>query len=274
MTYAIETENLSKKFIQTKSLSKLISQPFRKGKEILAVNNISLQVEKGILFALVGLNGAGKTTLIKILCSLILPSRGIAYVNGYNILTNAERAKASIGLVTGEERSFYWRLTGRQNLDFFAVLYNLSKKQAKVRVEELLDLLEIEEPDKRFQEYSTGMKQRLAIARSLLNDPQVLFMDEPTKSLDPVSAQGLRAFIKEKLVRRQQKTLFFTTHNLNEAEVLSDRLAIMDKGKIGAQGTLEELKESMGKPEATMEEIFNHYTRVAEERGNIQDVSS
>lgn len=251
MTYAIETSGLTKEFIRRKRTT-------------LAVNDVNLRVKEGELFGLVGPNGAGKTTLIKMLCCLILPTRGTARVAGFDILENEDGVKASIGLVSGDERSFYWRLTGRQNLHFFASLYNLSSHQTKAKIKELLDFLEIEEPDIKFQEYSTGIKQRLAIARSLLNNPRVIFMDEPTKSLDPLAAQNLRRFIKEKLVGEQKKTVFFTTHNLEEANELAVRLALMDKGEIKALGTVSELCQRAGNPNSTMGEIFNWFT----EEGN------
>ncbi len=261
MNYAIETSSLSKEFIQRRGLSELFLSPFKKAETFLCVNNINLEIKDGEVFGLLGPNGAGKTTLIKILCCLILPTRGTAKVAGFDILKNEGKVKASIGLVSGDERSFYWRLTGRQNLHFFASLYNLSSKQAKVRIRELFDLLEIEEPDKRFQEYSTGIKQRLAIARSLLNNPRVIFMDEPTKSLDSISANNLRRFIKEKLVGEQKKTVFFTTHNLEEINELADRLAFMNKGKVKIIGATRELRQRIGNLNSNMEEIFNSMTR-------------
>lgn len=259
MSYAIEIINLTKEFPQTKSLSHSFLYPLRKMKTTLAVNNINLQVKKGELFGLVGLNGVGKTTLIKMLCCLILPTEGTARVAGYDILINEEKVKAFIGLISGDERSFYWRLTGRQNLQFFASLYNLSPQQAKTKIEELFNFLEINEPDKRFQEYSSGMKQKLAIARCLLNNPEVIFIDEPTKSLDPIEAEAFRKFIKEKLAHKQNKTIFFATHNLKEAEYLADRLAIMHKGRFSTLGTIDELRQMTGDPNATMGEIFTWF---------------
>jgi len=235
MAFSIEIVSLKKEFYPAKSFFALLN-PLYKQKPVLALDNINLQIKSGELFGLLGPNGAGKSTLIKILSCLVLPTEGKAKVAGYDIHKDEEKVKASIGLINGDERSFYWRLTGRQNLQFFASLYNLSSDQAKTRIKELLNFLEIDDPDKRFQEYSTGIKQRLSIARSLLHDPQVLFMDEPTKSLDPLAAQKLRKFIKEKLVCRQAKTILFSTHNLEEAVYLADRLAIMHKGRIKACG--------------------------------------
>lgn len=258
--FTIETINLSKRFFAAKNLNQLIFSPLRKAKSVLAVSQVSLQIKKSELFALVGPNGAGKTTLIKMLSCLVLPTEGSARVNGYDIIRDEMQVKNSIGLLTGEERSFYWRLTGRENLDFFACLYNLSREKAKKRIKELTELLEIEDLDKRFQEYSTGMKQRFAIARSLLNNPAVLFMDEPTKNLDPIAAGDLRQFIKRELVGTQEKTVLFCTHNLSEAASLGKRVAIMDKGRIKACGSLDELRKDASLPlSVDIEDIFKHY---------------
>ncbi len=258
-SYAIEIVNLTKEFISARSLFSPLSYRFKKEDVTIAVNNINLQIREGELFGLIGPNGAGKTTLIKLLSSVILPTRGTAKVAGYDILQEEEKVKASIGVVSSDERSFYGRLTGRQNLDFFAKLYNLTLIQAKTKIKELSELLEIEEPDKRFNEYSTGIKQRLSIARSLLNNPKVLFMDEPTKSLDPIASRNLRKFIRERLLQRQKITIFLATHNLDEIVYLADRLAIMDKGLIKASGTIDELRQTIGNSEATIEKLFTHF---------------
>ena len=257
MDFSIEISNLTKEFISARTLHQLVFHPFQRGKNILAVNDITLRIKKGEIFALVGPNGAGKTSLIKILSCLILPTRGRARVAGYDILKEEEKVKDSIGLVGWDERSFYWRLTLRQNLYFFAMLYNLSHIEAKKRIEELASLLKITaQLDNRFQECSAGIKQRLAIARSMLNDPKILFMDEPTKSLDPVASKSLRDFIKERLVGEQRKTVVFATHNLSEVENFADQIAIMHSGGIRACGTLSELRHKANLPQASMEDIY------------------
>lgn len=256
MNYIVETFNLSKKFVQIKGLSSSLFRPFKK-KDTLAVNSVNIQVKQGETFGLIGPNGAGKTTLIKLLCCLILPTDGTAKVVGYEILKDEEKLKAAIGMVGGDERNFYWRLTGRQNLIFFAALYNLSTQETNKRIEYISSLLKINDYlDKRFDSYATGLKQRLAIARSLLHNPQVLFMDEPTKSLDFQTSKDLRVFIRDRLVHEQKKTVIFSTHNLYEAVYLADRLAIMDKGQIKAFGTIYELREIVKNNNATIEEIF------------------
>jgi ABC-2 type transport system ATP-binding protein len=209
---------------------------------VTAVDKVNLTVEQGELFGLLGPNGAGKTTLIKLLCTLIVPTAGTARINGYD-LWQETAIKASIGLVTGDERSFYWRLSGRQNLEFFAALHGFSPDPARRRVQEVLDLVELAEvADEQFQTYSTGMRQRLSIARGLLHVPQLLFLDELTKSLDPMATRHMHDLIKNRLVGQEGVTVFLATHRLEEAEQLCHRVAIMDQGRIRACGTIPELR--------------------------------
>lgn len=221
--YAIETAELTKYF--------------NRGR-LEVLHKVNLQVKPGEIVALIGPNGAGKTTLLKILATLILPTSGTAYIQGCDVTKNETLIKRNIGLVTGDERSFYWRLSARQNLEFFASLYNLTRKQTKERLIVLFDLFNIENPDKRFQEYSAGLRQRFALIRSLLNDAGLLLMDEPTKSLDPNSSKNLRGFIKDELVQRLGKTVLFTTHRMEEIEDFCDSVALLDKGSLRAFGKL------------------------------------
>ncbi|MDD5355412.1 MAG: ABC transporter ATP-binding protein [Candidatus Omnitrophica bacterium] len=263
MSYAVEMLELTKEFIPAGKLLYPILHHSQKQKPILAVNNVTLQVKSGEIFGLIGPNGAGKTTLIKILSCLIVPSKGNAYVAGYSILRQENAVKACIGLIAGDERSFYWRLTVRQNLHFFATLYNLSKFQANRKIDELSCLLATTTYlDRRFQECPTGIKQKLAIMRSLFNNPQVLFLDEPTKSLDPTTAKNLKDFIKERLVKEQGKTVFFTSHNLNEVEGFADRIAIMHQGRIKISGTLTDL---CGKLNSSLMRLEDIYYKIIEE---------
>jgi ABC-2 type transport system ATP-binding protein len=242
MSYIVETFNLTKRYPQIKRYHEIIIHPFQK-REITALDGINIRVKRGEVFGLLGPNGAGKTTLIKTLCTLLLPNEGTALVNGYDIVREEQEVKESIGYVVNDERSFYWRLTGKQNLEFFAILNNLAPNRAKRRIEEVLRLVGLEtNGDKRVKDYSTGMKQKLAIARGMLSDPEVLFLDEPTRSLDPMIANSLRGFIRRSIVEGGGKTVFLSTHNLAEAEDLCDRLAIIDRGRIKACGTLEEMK--------------------------------
>jgi ABC-2 type transport system ATP-binding protein len=245
--YVIETRNLTKRFSKTPSLQEILFHPFREKEMVTALRNVSIKVKEGEIFGLLGPNGAGKTTLIKLLCTLILSDEGDAYVNGMDVTRNISEVKSDIGYVVADERSFYWRLTGRQNLSFYSTLQSLSTSRAESRIRDVLKIVELEdEADKKFMNYSAGMKQKLAIARALLNKPSLLFMDEPTKSLDPLSARHLREFIKERIVTEKGKTIFLATHNLQEAEELCNRLAIIDKGEIKAVGSQEEMKKISG----------------------------
>jgi ABC-2 type transport system ATP-binding protein len=205
-----------------------------------------MQIKRGELFGLLGPNGAGKTTLIKILCTLVLPNSGKAFVSGLEVTEDGKKIRRTIGYVVSDERSFYWRLTGRQNLKFYAKLNNIPNREADLRIERLLEFMELRgDADRMFKDYSTGMRQKLAIARGLLTDPQIIFMDEPTRSLDPPTAQNLRRLIKEEIVGEEKKTVVFATHNLMEAEGLCDRIAIIHKGEVKVTGTMEEIKREM-----------------------------
>lgn len=215
--------------------------PLRK-KRVVALDGINLEVEKGQCFCLLGPNGAGKTTLIKVLSTLVLPNEGNAYVNGFDVEKEPEKIRASIGYAIGEDRSFYWRLTGRENLEFFASLNNIPSSQKREKIDEILDLTNLEDvADLRFNTYSTGMRQMMAFARALLTDVQVLFVDEPTKSLDPQAALKVRKFLREEMVEKQRRTVFWATHNLGEAQEYGHELAIIDRGKIKLKGTVAQL---------------------------------
>jgi ABC-2 type transport system ATP-binding protein len=243
MANSIETSNLSKRFSILKSYRDLFLHPFRR-KEITALSEVNVSVREGEFFALLGPNGAGKTTLIKILSTLILPSSGKAFVGGFDVATHDWEVRKKIGYVVSDERSFYWRLTGRQNLTFFSALNNLSSADAATRITRLLQLVGLEQDaDRMFKDYSTGMRQKLAIARGLLTDPDVIFMDEPTKALDPIVAHHVRELVKERVMGERKRSVLYATHNLQEAEELSDRLAIISDGTIQYAGTVADLRK-------------------------------
>jgi ABC-2 type transport system ATP-binding protein len=209
---------------------------------VQALAGVTLGVREGEVFGLLGPNGAGKTTLLKILSCLVLPDRGRVRVAGEDVV-HENRVKPKIGLVHSDERSFYWRLSGRENLLFFSELYDVPRARRDARIAELLDRVDMTEAaGRRFADYSSGMKQRLAIARAMLHDPPILLMDEPTRSLDPASALSLRAFILDELKRRDRKTIVIATHNLREAEAVCDRLAIVVKGSVRQVGTVDEVR--------------------------------
>ncbi len=242
MEFAVEGFRLEKTFARRRPLGELLRHPFRRPEKIRALRGVDLQVRPGEIFGLLGPNGAGKTTLLKILCCLVLPDAGRATIHGHET-THEKRVKPLIGLVNTDERSFYWRLSGRENLRFFAVLYDVPRESTETRIGELLELVDMSRAaDQRFAEYSAGMKQRLAIARALLHDPPVLMMDEPTRSLDPAASLHLRSFIGQELRTRAAKTIVLATHNLAEADSLCDRLAILVEGRIRETGTPAEIR--------------------------------
>jgi ABC-2 type transport system ATP-binding protein len=257
LSYSIETSNLTKRFPVIRGYLDMLLRPFRK-KEVTALKDVNLQVKKGELFGLLGPNGAGKTTLIKILCTLILPTSGKAYVNGLEVTVDGKKIRKTIGYVVSDERSFYWRLTGRQNLRFFAQLNNLSNREGERRIKRLLNFMGLTaDAERMVKDYSTGMRQKLAIARGLLTDPDIIFMDEPTKGLDPLISQSLRRLVREKLVEEEKRTVVFATHNLSEAEEMCDRIAIIDKGEVKKAGTVDEIKKGYHyEKEISLEEIF------------------
>jgi len=236
----IKTENLTKIFKQKKEKKK--SFLFKRKTDIKAVDNITLEIEAGTVFGLIGPNGAGKTTLVKILSTLIIPNQGKAWVNGYDISKEDQKVRASIGIATGTERSFYFRLSGWQNLWFFGVLQGIKSFELKNRIEVLMKSVDLySEKDKQFMQYSLGEKRKLDLVRCLLTDPPVFFLDEPTTSIDPHSAIKIREKIRE--LKDRGKTLILVTHNLDEAEKLCDRIGIMDKGRLVKEGSLNFLKE-------------------------------
>ena len=242
MEHAIEGFQLAKSFAKKRSLRDIVTRPFAASERIEALRGVDFHVKTGEIFGLLGPNGAGKTTLVKILACLVLPDQGRALVGGIDVRKEDE-VKPRIGLVHSDERSFYWRLSGRENLAFFARLYDVPGKRIAPRIRELLERVDLTEAaDRRFSDYSSGMKQRLAIARALLHDPPILLMDEPTRSLDPESSLTLRAFILDELKGRDGKTILLATHNLREAETLCDRLAILVQGTIRQTGTASQLR--------------------------------
>lgn len=213
----------------------------RKVKEVLALDGINFGVSQGELFGLLGPNGAGKTTTVKILTTLLTPTAGQAYVLGYDVVREAEQIRPQIGFIFGGERGLYWRLSGYDNLVYFANLYHIPPDVQKKRIPELMELVGLKgRGNEKVQGYSRGMKQRLHIARTLLHDPEVLFLDEPTMGLDPVGARELRQAIKNLQV--EKKTILLTTHYMFEADAMCQRIAVINHGKIVALDTPTGLK--------------------------------
>jgi len=247
MQYAIELERVSKRFPRRAGYKDILT--FWRRQYMTALDGVSLRVPQAGVFGLLGPNGAGKTTLLKILAGLVLPDEGQVRINGVDVAEHPGKSGHHLMYVSGEERSLYWRLTGKQNLRFFAVLNEVPRRRVEQRVGELLSLVGlVEAADERVVKYSTGMKQRLAIARGLLADPDILLLDEPTKSLDPVRARDLWTFIKEDLVGRHHKTLVIATHNMEEATYLCDQVAILHRGEVKACDTVAALADRLSTP--------------------------
>ena len=234
--------------------------PIRRQPPVHALCEVDLTVRPGEVLGLLGTNGAGKTTLLKILATLILPTSGRVTVGGRDVVREVDGVKAMVGLASPDERSFYWRLTGSQNLEFFAAFHGLGTEAARARIDTLREQLGLDALDRAFGVYSTGMRHRLGIARALLRQPQILMLDEPTRSLDPSAAAGLMRMIRETLVKQLGCTVVLATHNLREAEELCDRIAILHQGRLVGCGTLDELLRRAGKGTDTLAGTFTALT--------------
>ena len=227
----IETNDLSKQF-----------------HDFLAVDGVNISVQSGEILALLGQNGAGKTTTVRMLTALLQPSRGSARVAGYDVAKNGHDVRASVGVLT-EHHGLYMRMTALEYMDFFGKVYSLSPSLRKSRTDNLLEYFGLAEAAKRrIGEYSKGMRQKLALARAMMHEPKVLLLDEPTSAMDPESARLVRDEIAR--LKSTQRTIMLCSHNLTEVELLADKIAIIYRGKILIQGTLDELKRDvLGAPE-------------------------
>jgi ABC-2 type transport system ATP-binding protein len=230
MSAVIEVRDLKREYVTVKGFVK------RKKETVKAVDGISFEVQKGEIFGLLGQNGAGKTTTIKMLITLLAPTSGTCKVLGFDTFGEEKQIRSRINFIFGGEMGVYRRLSARDNLQYFANLYYIDQKTAKKRIDEILELVGLtDKADLLAETYSKGMIQRLQIARGLINDPEILFMDEPTVGLDPIGARMLRDIIRR--LREQGKTVLLTTHYLYEADELCDRIAIINKGKLIALDT-------------------------------------
>ena len=239
--FPIYVSQISKKFIKTRGSR---FKRNREKKTVQALDRVDLQVREGEIFGLLGPNGAGKTTLVKILTTIVIPDSGIAKINGFDVVKESRQARASFGAtIGGGERSTYWKMTGLENLIFFGRMYGLNKKQAKKRAIHLLEQMQLTgKSHERVENYSTGMKMKINFARALISNSPVLIFDEPTLGLDPSFARDLRSYIKNVLQKERGKTILLTTHYMAEADQLSDRVALINKGKIIDIATPHQLK--------------------------------
>ena len=234
-TPAVEVDGLRREFQTGKGFRK-------RSRPVVALDGVSLEIAQGEVLGLLGPNGAGKTTLVRILSTVLLPTSGTARVLGHDIVEGTAAVRPLIGIVFGGERGLYTRLTARQNLHYWAALYNVPTPLGRQRTEELLETLGLSErADEAVETFSRGMKQRLHLARGLINDPPVLFLDEPTTGMDPVAALEFRTLVRD--LRLQGRTLLLTTHDMAEAEALCDRVALIDRGALLAVETPKLLSE-------------------------------
>jgi len=288
-TWAVEAENLVKKFPQRSAANgskkngegkpkkeRRFPWSFQKKEPkplFTAVDGVSLHIERGEIFGLLGPNGAGKTTTIRMLCTLLEPTSGSARVNGYDILKQPTQVRQSLGTILAGERSIYWKLTGRENLEYFAALYHIPPDVARKRIDELLSRMELNErANELVEKYSTGMRQRIALSRALLARPPILLLDEPTLGLDPQAARRVRELVAE--LKDEGHTILLTTHYMEEADLLSDRIGIIDQGKIIALDTPANLKQRIDQNEIVRMEISGWHADLSTAIENLPNTSN
>lgn len=220
---------------------------------VVALDGVALKVYEGEVFGVLGPNGAGKTTMIRILSTLLLPSSGWAKVMGFDVATEAEKVRRVINMASGAEKAGYDFISAKRNLWFFSQLYGIPNELAEKRIAELSEMLGLTKYlERKFYALSTGYRQRATIARAFVNDPKVVFLDEPTIGLDVMTALSIREFLRAQ-AKEAGRTIILATHNMAEVEAICDRVAIIDKGRIIASGTPDSLKRSLGAPAVVME---------------------
>lgn len=249
--FSIKTENLSRVFKLDRAARK------EAGKELVALNNVNLDIYPGELFGLLGPNGAGKTTAIRIFCTLLLPTRGSAFIDGLDVVRDVRKVRPIINMVSGGETCGFGILTARENLRLFTELYGIPWRVARPRVERMLEMIGLDRfKGVKTHKLSTGLRQRLNFARGFTTDPKVLFLDEPTVGLDVLTARQVRGFLKEWVIENPERTILLTTHYMAEADELCDRIAVIDNGEVVACDTPAALKKLVQK-ETTIDLIIS-----------------
>jgi ABC-2 type transport system ATP-binding protein len=257
---AISVRNVEKGFVVKHGARHTLSKDRRKK----VLHDVNLEVRQGELIGLLGANGVGKTTLLKMMATLTLPDAGSIEIQGIDIKKHPILARTRLGFCGSEDRSFYFRLTARENLRFFGSLAGLRGRLLQRRIDEALDEVSLGEAiDRRFGEFSSGMRQRMTVARALLSDPDILFFDEPTRAVDPIHADDLRRMIRNDLVERRGKTVVLATNVLEEAWSICDRIAVVSNGTIAAVAPPSELgaaHQNGSATKATPIELFKAIT--------------
>jgi ABC-2 type transport system ATP-binding protein len=245
--HVVRVEGLTKRFPARRGLGETLRHPFA-GTRVTVVSGVSFTADAGEFLGLLGPNGAGKTTLLKMLSTLILPDEGTASIDGYDIVRDAPVVRELVSPCLAMERSLYYRLTARQNLEVYADLQEIPRAERETRIDDVLGSVALSDTGtKLVGQFSSGMLQRLLIARALLTRPRLLLLDEPTRSLDPISAREFRAFLRDELARQRGCAVILATHNAEEAFELCDRVAVLDHGRLLASGAARQLaREFMG----------------------------
>jgi len=243
----VRVDGLTKRFPARRGLRETLLHPFA-GTTVTVVSDVSFTAAAGEFVGLLGPNGAGKTTLLKMLSTLIIPDSGSASVDGYDVVRDAVMARTLVSPCLAMERSLYYRLTARQNLEVYADLQDVPRAERATRIDDVLSAVALQDTGaKLVGDFSSGMLQRLLIARALLTRPRLLLLDEPTRSLDPISAREFRTFLRDELARERGCAVILATHNAEEAFELCDRVAVLDRGRLLASGVAEQLsREFMG----------------------------
>jgi ABC-2 type transport system ATP-binding protein len=242
---AVILRGLTKAFPKQRGWRSMLTR--QAAESVRALSDVTLDVKSGEFFGLLGENGAGKTTLFKILATLVIPDAGEASVAGFDVGRSPDRVRELLAPVIADERSLHWRLSARENMRLFAALHSLRGAEATRRIDELLSLVNlVDAADRLVSGFSSGMKQRLLVARTLLSRPSVLLLDEPTRSLDPISAREFRRFLREDVALAHGCTVLLATHNAEEAFELCDRVGVLHRGRLVAVGQTSELARQVG----------------------------
>jgi ABC-2 type transport system ATP-binding protein len=242
---AVRIAGLTKRFAARRTTADILR--FRSRQATTVVDRVSFDVYAGEIFGVLGPNGAGKTTIFKMLSTMILPDAGTATVYGSDVYKDQSAVRRTVAAVSSDERSLNWRLSARENLRLFAALHGVRSNEIDCRIVAVLETVGLESTGRKLvAEFSSGMRQRLLIARALLSQPRVLLLDEPTRALDPISAQEFRAFLRRELIERQRCTIVLATHNTDEAFAFCDRLVVLNRGRVLAMGTASELSRRLG----------------------------